>query len=276
MTATLDASQSSLQPVRGGSSTMVAITEIAARTLKHYLRTPQLLLSSVLATATFIVMFRYIFGGAMAERQIPYVDFLIPGMIAASVLVTGAGAAMAVAEDLDKGITDRFKSLPAPQHALLGGRALGELSIMAWGVLVNAALGFLVGFRLHGTVAEALIALALCVAFAFAWVWLFLCLGLMSGNAQAAQGTSFLVYPFMFVSSAYVPVDTLPSWMQGFAEHQPVSVMCNAVRSLALGDPALAGLDHTTGYWVGLSLIWSAGIALVLAPIAVWLYRRAR
>ena len=97
----------------------------------------------------------------------------------------------------------------------------------------------------------------------------------MSANAQAAQGTSMVVYPIIFVSSAYVPVHTLPGWMQPIAEHQPVSVMCNAVRSLALGDPTLAGLRHTTTYWVVLSLIWSAAIVVLLAPLAVTLYRRS-
>lgn len=276
MTTTLHAARGpkALLPT-GGASWVVAASEVAARTLKHYIRTPQLLVTSVMASATFIVMFRYIFGGAMEERQIPYVDFLIPGMIAASVLVTGTGTAMAVAEELDQGITDRLKSLPVPRLALLGGRALGELAIIAWGIVVTAALGFLVGFRLHGSASQALLAFALCLACGFAFLWLFICLGLVSGNAQAAQGTGFLIYPFMFVSSAYVPVDTLPGWMQGFAEHQPVSVMCNAVRSLALGDPALAGLDHSTGYWISMSMIWSAVLVLVLAPLAVRLYRRS-
>ena len=109
----------------------------------------------------------------------------------------------------------------------------------------------------------------------FAFLWLFICMGLMSANAQAAQGTSMAIYPLIFVSSAYVPVDTLPGWMQPIAEHQPVTVMCNAVRSLALGDPALAGLTHSTSYWVMLSLIWSAGIAALFAPLALALYRRA-
>jgi ABC-type multidrug transport system permease subunit len=114
-----------------------------------------------------------------------------------------------------------------------------------------------------------------CLVCGFAFVWLFICLGMATGNAQAAQGTGFLVYPFMFVSSAYVPADTLPAVLQPVAEHQPVSAMINAVRSLALGDPSLAGLDHSTGYWVTLAMIWSAAILAVLAPLAVWLYRRS-
>jgi ABC-2 type transport system permease protein len=136
-------------------------------------------------------------------------------------------------------------------------------------------LGFAVGFELHGTLVEALLAFGLCVICGFAFSWMFVCMGLVADNAQAAQGISLLAYPLVFMSSAYVRVDTLPDWMQTVAEHQPVTVMCNAVRSLALGDPGLAGLGHTTTYWVVLSLVWSAGILAVFAPLAVALYRRS-
>jgi ABC-type multidrug transport system permease subunit len=110
----------------------------------------------------------------------------------------------------------------------------------------------------------------------FGFTWVFVALGLASGNPQAAQGMSMLAYPVMFVSSAYVRVDTLPGWMQPVAAHQPVTAMCNAVRSLALGNPALAGLAHTTGYWVILALIWTAGITVVFAPLTVLQFQRAR
>jgi ABC transporter DrrB family efflux protein len=250
-------------------------TAVAARTLRKYMRSPQLLVTSIASGAIFIVLFRYIFGGAIKFGSVPYVDFLIPGMVLTSVLITGTGTAVGVAEDRDQGFFDRLRSLPAPRIALLAGRALGDIVIVAWATAVTAALGFLVGFRLHGTLGEALLAFALCLVCGFAFLWAFICLGLVSANAQAAQGTTMVVYPIIFVSSAYVPVHTLPGWIQPIAEHQPVSVMCNAVRSLALGDPTLAGLGHTTTYWVVLSLIWSAALVVLLAPLAVTLYRRS-
>jgi ABC transporter DrrB family efflux protein len=257
------------------SAGMVATTTtVAARTLRKYMRSPQLLVTSIVAGAIFIVLFRYIFGGAINLGAISYVDFLIPGMVMTSVLITGTGTTVGVAEDREQGFFDRLRSLPAPRIALLAGRALGDIVVLAWGTAVTAAMGFLVGFRLHGTITEALLAFALCLVCGFAFLWMFICIGLVSANAQAAQGTSMVIYPFIFVSSAYVPVDTLPGWMQPIAEYQPVTVMCNAVRSLALGNPATAGLGHTTTYWVVLSLIWSAGIVIVLSPIAVALYRR--
>jgi ABC transporter DrrB family efflux protein len=276
MTADLVAEQRpEAPPTSAGASGVATAAEVAARTLRQYARSPQLLVSSVIASATFIVLFRYIFGGAIELGQVPYVDFLIPGMVLTSVLITGTGTAVAVAEDADKGLIDRLRSLPVPRLALLAGRALGDLVINGWGIVVTAGLGFLVGFRLHGSLGQAILAFFICLACGFAFLWLFICLGLVSGSAQAAQGTSYLIYPLIFVSSAYVPVNTLPGWMQPIAEHQPITVMANAVRSLALGDPALAGLGHTTSYWVSLSLIWSAALVVVLAPVAVVLYRRA-
>ena len=152
---------------------------------------------------------------------------------------------------------------------------LGDTIIVAWSTAVTAAMGFLVGFRLHGGLGAALIGYGLCLVCGFAFLWMFACMGLVARNAQAAQGMSMLVYLVIFVSSAYVRVDTLPGWMQPVAEHQPITIMSNAVRSLALGNPTLAGLGHTTAYWVVLSLVWSAGIVIVFAPLAALLYRRS-
>ena len=264
-----------LTPAGRSAGMGAAVMVVAARTLRKYMRSPQLLVMSLVSGAIFIVLFRYIFGGAIDFGSVPYVDFLIPGMVLTSVLITGTGIAIGVAEDSDQGFFDRLRSLPAPRIALPAGRVVGDTAIVAWGTAVTAAMGFLVGFELHGTLVEALLAFGLCVVCGFAFVWMFVCMGLVAGNAQAAQGISMLAYPIIFVSSAYVRVDTLPGWMQPVAEHQPVTVMCNAVRSLALGDPALAGLGHTTTYWAVLSLIWSAGILAVFAPLAVALYRRS-
>jgi ABC transporter DrrB family efflux protein len=273
--ANTDTDARATAPAARAAGVGATITAVALRTLRKYMRSPQLLVTSIVAGAIFIVLFRYIFGGAIDSGPVPYVDFLIPGMVLTSVLITGTGTAVGVAEDSDQGFFDRLRSLPAPRIALLAGRALGDTVIVAWGTAVTAAMGFLVGFRLHGTIGEALLAFGLCLVCGFAFLWMFICMGLVAGNAQGAQGTSMMIYPLIFVSSAYVRVDTLPGWMQPVAEHQPVAVMCNAVRSLALGDPALAGLSHNTAYWVLLSLVWSAGIVALFAPLAVALYRRS-
>jgi ABC-2 type transport system permease protein len=264
-----------LAPARRSASVGAAVLVVATRTVRKYMRTPQLLVMHLVGAAIFLILFRYIFGGAIGFGPVPYVDFLIPGMVLTSVLITGTGIAIGVAEDSDQGFFDRLRSLPAPRIALPAGRVAGDTVIVAWGTAVTAAMGFLVGFELHGTVVQALLAFGLCVICGFAFSWMFVCMGLVAGNAQAAQGISMLAYPLIFVSSAYVRVDTLPGWMQPVAEHQPVTVMCNAVRSLALGDPALAGLGHTATYWALLSLAWAAGIVALFAPVAVALYRRS-
>jgi ABC-2 type transport system permease protein len=206
---------------------------------------------------------------------VPYVDFLVPGFVVTSVLFAGMNTSAGVAEDLDKGIADRFRSLPVPQAALVGGRVLADVALLAWSLAVTTGIGFAVGFRLHGGVLDAVAAFGLCLVFGAALTWVFVLIGLLAGNAQAAQGLSLLVFPFTFVSSAYVRVDTMPGWLQPLAEHQPVTYAVDAVRSLALGDPALAGLDGSTAHYVVLTLVWCAGIAAVCAPLAVARYRRS-
>jgi ABC-2 type transport system permease protein len=248
--------------------------QVALRTVRQFARTPQLLVVNTIQGAMFLLIFRYVFGGAIESGPVPYVDFLVPGFVVTSVLFAGTSASAGVAEDVEKGFFDRLRSLPVPRPALLAGRSVADTALLTWGLAVTTAVGFLVGFRLHGSLTQGLAAFGLCVAYGFAFTWLFVLIGLVAGNAQAAQGMSLMVFPLTFVSSAYVPVDSMPGWLQPVAEHQPITIMTNAVRSLALGDPALAGLDHTIGYWVGLSLVWSAALVVVFAPLAVARYRR--
>jgi ABC transporter DrrB family efflux protein len=259
-----------------GAGALATVMTVALRGVRRYMRTPQLLGFSIISVAIFLVLFRYIFGGAIHLGPLRYVEFLVPGFVLTSVLITGTGVAVGVAEQLEQGSFDRLRSLPVPRVALAAGQVAGETVIVAWGVAVTAALGFAFGFRLQGTVGQALLAYALCVVCGFAFVWLFVGMGLVAGNAQSAQGMAMAVYPLLFVSSAYVPVHTLPGWMQPIAEHQPVTVMSNAVRSLALGNPAAAGLGHTTAYWVVLSLAWAVGLVMIFAPLAALGYSRSR
>jgi ABC transporter DrrB family efflux protein len=263
-----------IEPAPRSAGAVATAVTVAGRSVRKFLRTPQLLVISTVTGAMFLLLFRYVFGGAVETGPIPYVDFLVPGYIVTSVLFTGSNVSSGVAEDLEQGFTDRLRSLPVSRRALLSGRVVAETALLALGLAVTTAIGFAVGFRLHGSVAEALLAMGLCVAFGFALMWLFVWIGLVAGNAQAAQGMSLLVFPLSFVSSAYVPVDSMPGWMQPIAEHQPTTVMTNAVRSLTLGDPALAGLSGSTAQWVFLALAWSAALVAVFAPLAVLRYRR--
>ena len=214
----------------------------------------------------FLLIFRYVFGGAIQTGNVEYVDFLIPALAAVGGLF--AGGAVGVAEDADSGLFDRLRSLPVPRPAVLLGRSMADTALITLTTLVTIAVGFAVGFRVHGGALGALAALGLCVVFAASISWLQIFLGLISGNAQAAQGTSFSVFPLVFVSSAYVPVDSMPGWMQPIAEHQPVTAMVGAVRALVLGGDTEALLGHSTTWFVVRSLLWSAAILAVFATLS--------
>jgi ABC-2 type transport system permease protein len=248
--------------------------EVARRAVLRYARTPQLIVVGTIQGAMFLLIFRYVFGGAIEIGGIDYVDFLVPGFVMTSVLFSGMGTATAVAEDLEQGFVDRLRSLPIPRSAFLTGRALSDTAWLTWGLAITTAIGFAVGFRIHGSVADALAAFGLCVAFGFAFIWLFIDLGLLARTAQAAQGMALLVFPLTFVSSAYVPVESMPGWMQAFAEHQPITYMVNAVRALTQGPDAAAVLGHSTEYFVTRAVLWAVAIVVVFAPLAVARYRR--
>jgi ABC transporter DrrB family efflux protein len=252
---------------------LASVGPIAKRQLLKFLRTPQLIVLGTLQGAMFLLIFRYVFGGAITGSGLHYVDFLVPGFVASSALFSGMGAAAGIAEDLQFGFIDRLRSLPIPRYSVLAGRAVADTVILVWSLIVTTAIGFAVGFRIHGSVAGAVAAFALCVLFGFAFEWLFIALGMMAGNAQAAQGIGFMVFPLTFVSSAYVPTATMPSWMRPVADHQPVTFMVDAVRVLT--EPAAQhALGHNAGYYVLWSVVWCAVIVALFAPLAVRRYRR--
>lgn len=243
-------------------------TAVAVRTLRKFLRTPQLVVLSTVNAAMFLLIFRYVFGGAIDTGGVAYVDFLVPGFVVTGLLFSGMTTAAGVAEDLSQGLFDRLRSLPVPRLALLTGRAVADTAVLAWGLAATVLVGFAVGFRIHDGVLPALAALGLAVVFGFALIWVFVWMGLVAGNAQAAQGMALWVFPFTFVSSALVPVASMPGWMQPVAEHQPVTAMVNAVRALVLDGPS-ATPD------VVAALLWSVAIVAVFAPLAVARYRRS-
>ena len=274
MTAvTFDAGR--ITPATRPAGAFTAASAVAGRSVRKFVRTPQLLLISTVTGAMFLLIFRYVFGGAISTGPVAYVDFMVPGYIVTSVLFTGSNASSSIAQDMEEGFTDRLRSLPVSRTAVLAGRVVAETGLLALCLAATAAIGFAVGFRPHGASIEALAAFGLTLVFGFAFMWLFVWLGLIAGNVQAAQGMSLLIFPLSFVSSAMVPVDTMPGWMQPVAENQPITVMVNAVRSLALGDPSLAGLPGSTAHYVVLSLVWAAGLVAVFAPLAVLKYRKA-
>ena len=259
---------------RPRADTLTATWIIAKRTLVNFVRTPQLIVVGTIQGAMFLLIFRYVFGGAIGASTggLSYVDFLVPGYVVTGVLFAGMAAAAGVAEDLQHGVVDRLRSLPISRTAVAAGRALAETALVIWGAAVTTAIGFLVGFRPAGSLTDSLIAFGLVIVFGFAFTWLFIVIGLHAGSAQAAQGMSLLVFPLTFVSSAYVPVDTMPGWMQPIAQHQPITYMVDSVRAWVIDDP-VAVLGHSAGYFTVRALLWSVAIVAVFAPIAVSRYR---
>jgi ABC-2 type transport system permease protein len=247
---------------------------VARRTVRKFVRTPQLIVLTTIQSALWLLIFRYIFGGAINVDGVSYVAFLVPGVVVTNALFSGMGAAAGVAEDIEQGFFDRLRSLPIPRVAVMAGRGLADTALLSWGLAVATALGFAVGFRTHGSVAAGLAAFGLCVLFGFAFDWIFITIGLVGGTAQAAQGLALLVLPLVFVSSAYVPVSSMPGWMQPFATRQPVTPMVDAVRALTGGPQAQALLEHGTAYYVEVSLIWSAAIIVVFGLLAAVRFSR--
>ena len=271
-TATIDAPARTSQP---GASRLVSTVTIAGRTVKKFVRTPQLIVAGTAQGALFLLIFRYVFGGAVAHTgSLRYVDFLVPGFVATSVLFTGMGASAGVADDLGLGLMDRLRSLPISRFSIIDANVWANTALTALSLAVTTGIGFAIGFRLHTGAGAAVEAFAVCVLYGLAFCWLFVALGLFAGSPQAAQSLSFLVFPLTFVSSAYVPVSTMPGWMQAFADHQPITAMVNTVRILTEGHAAEAVLGHPLHYYLPASLAWSALIVAVAAPLAVLRLRR--
>ena len=261
-----------------GAGFVTASVQSAKRTILQFFRTPQLLMLGTVQGALFLFMFRYIFGGAIDPGHgLDYVDFLVPGFLVTGILWVGMPASSGVAEDAAGGVHDRLRSLPIPRSSVLFGRSLADTALTLWGMLVAGVLAFIVGFRLDAGALDVVLATGLLVIAAYCFAWVFITIGLVSSNAQAANGmATLLVIPVAFISAAYVPAQSLPGWLQPVADHQPFTVFSNALRSLALGGTDAVGLGHSTAYWVGLSLLWCAAIVLVFATIAIARFARRR
>jgi ABC-2 type transport system permease protein/oleandomycin transport system permease protein len=267
VTAKLQRAPRTLRPVRDALA-------IAGRNLIAYRRVPQLLVFSTIQPVIFVLLFRYVFGGAVRSIPgVPYVDYLIPGIFVQTTVFGVIATSVGLAADVKSGLLERFRSLPMARSAVLVGRTLADLTRNVFVVALMTVVGFAVGFRIHGSVTTLLFAMLLVLWFGYALSWIFATVGLWVGDPETAQAASFPVMaPLVFASSVFVPVASMPSWLQPFAEHQPVSVTATAVRALVVGGD-LIGVS--TASYVLRSLAWGAGILLVFGPLAVWRYRRA-
>src|SRR6266851_1002302 len=250
-------------------SAIVDAAVVTGRNLRHFIRQPDLLTFSTIQPVLFVLLFVYVFGGAVG-RSLPhgvaYVDLLLPGIFVQSVTFGASQTAVGLSEDLKGGVVDRFRSMPMARSAVLAGRTVADLvrNILIIGLMI--AVGYLVGFRFLGGVAGAVACIAVVAAFGFALSWIFAFVALTVRGAEAAQTAGFVViFPLVFASSVFVPVSTMPHWLQAFAKISPVTVTADAARSFALfGTPAS----------LGAAAAWIGGLLAVFIPLSVWRYRR--
>src|SRR5215211_5501608 len=260
--------------------TLSDVAVITRRNLLRTLRLPDVLVLSASMPVIFIVMFTYVFGGAIQGTLPPaaagrYVNWLIPGLLAQFALFGGSGTASGLAEDLATGVIDRFRSLPMTSAAVLAGRTLSDLARSALTLTLMVGVGYGIGFRPQTGLGGVLAALAVGLLFGYAWSGVMALLGLLVRSAEAVQAAVYLVvFPLAFTSSVFVPTQTMPGWLQPFAANQPVTVAAGALRGLVFGQGALPP-GRTVAGQVVLALLWAAAIIAVFAPLAVRRYRRA-
>jgi ABC transporter DrrB family efflux protein len=263
----------------GPAGTLSDTAAITRRNLLRTLRLPDVLVLSASMPVIFIVMFTFVFGGAIQGALPPaaagrYVNWLVPGLLAQFALFGGAQTAYGLTEDRANGVIDRFRSLPMARSAVLAGRTISDLVRSALTLSLLLAVGLAIGFRWQTSPLGLAGALAVGLAFGYAWSWVMALLGLVVRSAEAVQAAVFMVvFPLAFTSSVFVPTQTMPGWLQPFAANQPVTVATNALRGLILGQGALPPGRTVTGQVV-LALAWTAAIIVVFASLAVRTYRR--
>jgi ABC transporter DrrB family efflux protein len=242
---------------------------LAKRGILRIRRQPDLLVGFTIQPIMFVLLFVYVFGGAIETPGFEdYTDFLIPGIIVQSMVFGGFVTALGLSEDLKKGLIDRFRSLPMWGPAVLTGRILADVGTNAIQLAVMLVVGFAIGFRFSGPWVEILAGIALLFLIGYAFSWVFAFIGLTASSPEAANAYGFtIIFPITFISSAFVPTETMPGWLQPFAEHNPFTTMVDAARALFLDVPA--------GNDVWLAVLWSIAIIAVFAPLSAWRYRRA-
>ena len=248
--------------VRGLRRLSVATSDtlaIAWRNLMGYVRIPQLLIFSTIQPVIFVLLFRYVFGGAINTPGVSYVDYLMPGIFAQTVTFGAMSTAVGLSTDLGLGLIERFRSLPMARSAVLAGRTVADLVRNVLVVILMVIVGFAVGYRVHTNVLAFVGAMLIVLLFGFALSWIFATVGLLVKDPETAQAASFPVLaPLIFASSAFVPVDSMPEWLQPFATYQPLSCVVTAVRGITLGTP--------DAFDIFLALAWCIGILAVAAP----------
>ena len=242
---------------------------VAERNLIRLPRSPDLLLAVTVQPVMFVLLFVYVFGGAISTPGYDnYTDFLLPGIMVQNIAFGGFLTALGLAEDMNKGLIDRFRSLPMARPAVLAGRTTADIVTNAFSIVVLLATGLLIGFSFDASILEILLGVLLLLCFGYAFSWVFALIGLLVSSPEAANSVGFIaVFPLTFISSAFVPVESMPAALQTVAEINPFTVTVDAMRALWVGGPA--------GNSIWGAFVWSAVIFAIAAPLAVSRYRRA-
>jgi ABC transporter DrrB family efflux protein len=247
--------------------TLADMLVLAKRQLMRIPRSPQELGAATLQRVLVLVLFRYVFGGAIAVSSTSYVNYLVAGFLVMAGLFGAGATGIGVATDLERGLVDRFRSLPMAKSAVLTGRTLADLIRSTCVLLVVLAVGLLIGFRPEGTLLNWGAALGLLLLASFLFIWLSALLGLVLRSVEAVQPAWWIsTLVLLFAGNAFVPTSTMPSWLRAFAEHQPLSVLITAVRGLVLNQP------DATVIWQ--TIAWCVGLLVVIIPLAIWAYGR--
>jgi len=246
-----------------------AISDIGVMTRRNilrYIRLPQLLVFNALLNVVLLLLFNYVFGGAIRTGGIAYIQYFLPGFMVQTVVFGSTQTSVGLAEDLSKGMIDRFRSLPISRLAFLAGRVIADATRYAILIALMIAVGSIMGFRFENGVLPVLAGIALIILFGIALTWVGVFIGISVRDVETAQVAGFVwVFPLVFASSLYVPIETMPSWLQVFAQINPVTPMVDTMRALALGGSVSASLWKT--------LLWDGVIILVFLPLALRRYR---
>jgi len=240
---------------------------ITWRNLVRFRRLPQLLVFSTIQPVMLLLLFNYVFGGVISPGGLKYTQYLLPGFLVQIVLFGSAQTSVGLAEDLSRGMIDRFRSLPMARPAVLAGRTVADTLRYTFLVVLMIGVGYAIGFRFQNGAVPAIAAAVIAVLFGFAFTWVSAFIGMSVKDVETAQVAGFVwIFPLVFASSMFVPIATMPDWLQAFAKINPVTPTVDTVRALSLGGP------WATPLWQ--SLAWIGGILLVFVPLSVRRYRR--
>jgi len=243
------------------------ILVMTKRNLTHVMRLPQLIVFSTIQPVMFVLLFTYVFGGAIKTGTVDYINYLLPGILVQTTVFGSMMTGIGLAADMAQGIIDRFRSLPMTRSSFLIGRTISDLVRNVFVVVLMILVGFLIGFRFEGGFFNGLAAVGMMLLFGFAFSWISAAIGMTVKNVETAQSAGFIwVFPLVFASSIFVPVETMSKGVRIFAEHNPVSYTANTVRALTMGTPV--GTD------IYYAFAWIIGIMVVFIPLAVNRYRK--